>query len=278
MIHNYQSAWLCGVFLLFFLPANGQSPWVQQVNDGFIQAGYSGLYFDQVRYNGDLVDPSRKTVDNTYQIYLDFGLLPNLGVTAVLPVKFYTITENGETSKFDGLGNLSFSLKYQLPVKSSSMAIGLTYEAETGAENLNLGLRTGFAASTFYPYFSIGSGTKKLYFYASSGLGMRTNRHSNFVRLSGELGYKIFRHSYLIGTLDFNQPIQDDSSFFLADEEIFSKSASFLDRQSFNGAGLKFLYEFIPEKYGITLSTIGALGSDNTPFSRSYNIGIFNKF
>jgi hypothetical protein len=158
------------------------------------------------------------------------------------------------------------------------MAIGLTYEAETGAENLNLGLRTGFAASTFYPYFSIGSGTKKLYFYASSGLGMRTNRHSNFVRLSGELGYKIFRHSYLIGTLDFNQPIQDDSSFFLADEEIFSKSASFLDRQSFNGAGLKFLYEFIPEKYGITLSTIGALGSDNTPFSRSYNIGIFNKF
>jgi hypothetical protein len=92
------------------------------------------------------------------------------------------------------------------------------------------------------------------------------------------LGYKIFRHSYLIGTLDFNQPIQDDSSFFLADEEIFSKSASFLDRQSFNGAGLKFLYEFIPEKYGITLSTIGALGSDNTPFSRSYNIGIFNKF
>jgi hypothetical protein len=278
MIHNYQSAWLCGVFLLFFLSANGQSPWVQQVNDGFIQAGYSGLYFDQVRYNGDLIDPSRKTVDNTYQIYLDFGLLPNLGVTAVLPVKFYTITENGETSKFDGLGNLSFSLKYQLPVKSSSMAIGLTYEAETGAENLNLGLRTGFAASTFYPYFSIGSGTKKLYFYASSGLGMRTNRHSNFVRLSGELGYKIFRHSYLIGTLDFNQPIQDDSSFFLADEEIFSKSASFLDRQSFNGAGLKFLYEFIPEKYGITLSTIGALGSDNTPFSRSYNIGIFNKF
>jgi hypothetical protein len=278
MIHNYQSAWLCGVFLLFFLSANGQSPWVQQVNDGFIQAGYSGLYFDQVRYNGDLVDPSRKTVDNTYQIYLDFGLLPNLGVTAVLPVKLYTITENGETSKFDGLGNLSFSLKYQLPVKSSSMAIGLTYEAETGAENLNLGLRTGFAASTFYPYFSIGSGTKKLYFYASSGLGLRTNRHSNFVRLSGELGYKIFRHSYLIGTLDFNQPIQDDSSFFLADEEIFSKSASFLDRQSFNGAGLKFLYEFIPEKYGITLSTIGALGSDNTPFSRSYNIGIFNKF
>jgi|GEM_PF-965216 hypothetical protein len=278
MIHNYQSAWLCGVFLLFFLSANGQSPWVQQVNDGFIQAGYSGLYFDQVRYNGDLVDPNRKTVDNTYQIYLDFGLLPNLGVTAVLPVKLYTITENGETSKFDGLGNLSFSLKYQLPVKSSSMAIGLTYEAETGAENLNLGLRTGFAASTFYPYFSIGSGTKKLYFYASSGLGLRTNRHSNFVRLSGELGYKIFRHSYLIGTLDFNQPIQDDSSFFLADEEIFSKSASFLDRQSFNGAGLKFLYEFIPEKYGITLSTIGALGSDNTPFSRSYNIGIFNKF
>jgi hypothetical protein len=248
------------------------------VNDGFIQAGYSGLYFDQVQYNGDLVNPDRRTVDNTYQIYLDFGLLPNLGVTAVLPVKLYTITENGETSKFDGLGNLSFSLKYQLPVKSSSMAIGLTYEAETGAENLDLGLRTGFSASTFYPYFSIGGGTKKLYFYASSGLGLRTNKHSNFIRLSGELGYKIFRHGYLIGTLDFNQPIQDNSNFFLTDEEIFSKSASFLDRQSFNGAGLKFLYEFIPEKYGVTLSTIGALSSDNIPFSRSYNIGMFKKF
>ncbi|MFB0908996.1 MAG: hypothetical protein ACI9V1_000077 [Spirosomataceae bacterium] len=278
MTYNYRDAWLCCVFLLFFLSGKGQSPWVQKVNDGFIQAGYSGLYFDQVRYKGNLVDAGRKTIDNTYQLYLDFGLLPNLGVTAILPVKNYTITENGETSRFDGLGNLSFSLKYQLPTKSSSMAVGLTYEAETRAENLDLGLRTGFAASTFYPYFSIGSGTKKLYFYASGGLGLRTNKHSNFVRLSGELGYKIFKYSYLIGTLDFNRPIQNDSNFFLTDDEVFSKSASFLDRQSFNGAGLKFLYEFVPEKYGVTISTIGALGSNNTPFSRSYNLGIFRKF
>jgi hypothetical protein len=158
------------------------------------------------------------------------------------------------------------------------MAVGLTYEAETGAENLALGLRTGFAASTFYPYFSIGSGTNKLYFYASTGIGLRTNEHSNFFRLSGELGYKIFKNSYLIGTLDFNRPIQNDSNFFLTDDEVFSKSASFLDRQAFNGAGIKFLYEFVPEKYGVTLSTIGALGAENIPFSRSYNFGIYKKF
>lgn len=271
-------AGLYAIFYFLTVSTKAQSPWVKQVNEGFLQAGYSGLFFDEIRYNGEQVNPNRSTVDNTYQLYLDFGLIPDVGITAVLPFKQYFITENGQTSTFGGLGNLSFSLKYQLPVKSATMAVGLSYEAETGAEDSDLGLRTGYAASTFQPYFSVGSGTKKLYFYASAGLGLRTNNYSNFARLSGELGYKIIKNGYLIGTLDFNRPLNQNSEFFETDEIIFSKSASFLDRQAFNGAGIKILYEFIPEKYGFTLSTIGALGAENIPFSRSYNFGIYTKF
>ena len=265
-------------FCLIFVSilSHSQSPWVPSVNEGFLQFAYSGLFFDQVRYNNELITPGRETVDQTYQAYLDFGLLPKLGITASIPFKFYSIDEG--SGKFSGLGNVSLGLKYQLTNKNATTAIGLTYDVTSQNSDQQLGLRSGFDAHTVTPYFSIGSGTKKTYFYANLGYGIRTNSYSDFLRVSGEFGYKIFKHAYLIGTIDLTNPTQKDSGFFIIDDPAFVASASFLDRQSFNGAGIKFLYDFLPEKYGISLSTIGALGSDNTPFSRSYNVGIYHKF
>jgi hypothetical protein len=228
-------------------------------------------------YNNELVDLNRQTVDQTYQAYLDFGLLPKVGITVAIPFKFYQV-DAPTSGRHSGLGNTSISLKYQLSNKNATSAVGITYDARSQNINQELGLRSGFDAQTITPYFTIGSGTKKSYFYANIGYGIRTNNYSDFVRISGEFGYQIFRNAYLSGTIDLTNPVEKNSSFFVNDDPAFVASASFLDRQSFNGAGVKFLYEFVPERYGITLSSIGALGANNIPFSRSYNVGIYHKF
>lgn len=269
-------------FALFILLYSGtcfsQSPWIPSVNDGFIQASYSGLYYNSVSLNNEVVNQPRNTINNTYQLYLDFGLLPNIGVTAIVPVTQYSVTQNKSTGSYSGLGNLSFTVRYELPISKAKSVLGLTYSAKTANNDVNQGLRTGFDATTFMPFVSVGSGTKKTYFYANLGYGVRTNKHSNFVRLSGELGYKIIKNGYIIGTIDLTNPTNKSSEFFESDPDVYKLSASYLDRQSFNGAGIKILYEFVPERYGLTLSTIGALGSNNVPFSRSYNFGLYKKF
>lgn len=264
--------------LLISTISKAQSPWIPNVNDGFLQVGYSGLYYNEVRYNNEQRDFNRQTFDNTYQAFLDFGLMPKLGVTAILPYKSYAITEGNKTSTFNGLSNIGIGLKYQVLDKDAKAAIGARFDFNTATANYDLGLRTGFEALTFMPYFTIGSGTKKTYFYANLGYGIRGNYYSDFVRLSGELGYKLIKNAYVIGTIDLTNPVSKTSEFYTNDLPVFQKSASFLDRQSFMGAGIKLLYEFVPEKYGVTLSTIGALGANYIPFSRSYNFGLFKKF
>jgi hypothetical protein len=42
--------------------------------------------------------------------------------------------------------------------------------------------------------------------------------------------------------------------------------------------GIKWINDFVPEKYGFVLSVIGSLGAENIPFSRSYNLGVYQKF
>lgn len=265
--------------LLLFLSVNSfsQSPWIPGVNDGFLQFSYTGLYYDQVRYNKKLINSGRNTIDQTYQAYLDFGLLPKIGITLAFPFKVYQV-DSPLTGQHSGIGNTSVSIKYSLSNRNTSSAVGLTYDIRSQNVDKQLGLRTGFDANTITPYYTIGSGTKKTYFYANFGYGIRTNKYSDFLRISGEFGFKVFRSAYIAGLLDIIKPVQNQSRFFEIDYPIFITSSSFLDRQSYTGAGIKFLFDFVPDRYGVALSTIGSIEADNTPFSRSYNFGLYRKF
>jgi hypothetical protein len=144
--------------------------------DSFRQDTFRIIYFDQVRYNGN-VDAGRKTIDNTFQ--LSTSTLVLCQVTAVLAVKI-TRLPNGETS--ERTRNLSFFVEVPTSHEMPSMAVGLTYRSCNQGENLALGLRTGFITSTFYPCFSI-STNNKFILLCFNGNRIRTNEHSNFFQV-----------------------------------------------------------------------------------------------
>lgn len=255
-----------------------QSPWVPKAKGGFAQVGYSGLFYSQARIGNEVQETGQLNRDFTYQIYFDYGLSKKIGVTAILPLKQTYLIKEGDRSSINAIGNLELGIKYLVYDKNSKISIGVNNSFKTGTSDATLGLRTGYEAHTTMPYVTIGTGTKKMYFYANVAYGFRTNGYSHFARLSGEMGYKLTPQIILAGTLDFNRYTNANSTFYKNENSLFFLSSNYLDRQLFNGVGLKAIVDINPDKFGFILSSIGSLAAENIPFSRSYNVGVFVKY
>lgn len=258
--------------------ASAQSPWIPKAKGGFAQVGYSGLFYSQARIGSEVLETGQLNRDFTYQLYVDYGLGKKIGLTAILPIKQTYFIKDDVKQSLNGLGNLQLGLKYLVLDKDSKVSIGIQTSFRTGQSDHSIGLRTGYEAFTAMPYITVGTGTNKMYFYANLGYGYRTNGYSDFAKLSGEMGYKLNPRVIVAGTLDLNRPLNDNSSFYQNESPAFFLSSNYLDRQLFNGVGIKAIVDIKPDKYGFIISSIGSLAAENIPFSRSYNVGVFLKY
>lgn len=271
--------------LLSLTPAlvRAGGPWVRPFRKGFFQVGFSGLYYNAV-FNplGTQRNVFRDNRDLTFQLYTEYGFARNWELRAVVPFKSMQTgtSENPALNPvpagtLNGLGNLGLGLKRALIDKNVKLSVGVDVLANTFRNDDRLGLRTGYEGWTVLPYLSLGSGTKRAYYYLEAGYGVMTQEYSNFLKINGELGYRFGSRFWLAGTLDFRTP-QRNGKF--TNTEPYLLTAAYLNDQLFLGTGIKAAYDLKPERLGLSASVIGAVGGENVPFSRSYNVGVYLKW
>ncbi|MEZ0609016.1 hypothetical protein ACAW74_10900 [Fibrella sp. WM1] len=274
-----RSLLMSGLLTMLTLSA-GAGPWLPGARKGFLQIGYSGLYYNSV-YGpaGTEVPAFRNASDVTVQLYAEYGLGKKWAIRGVLPYKrLHTEASTNlavnptPAGTLTGLGNVGLGLKHALV---DGITLGVDALANTFTNNDRLGLRTGYEGWTVLPYLSVGAGGQRTYYFAEVGYGFMTQNYSNFLKVNGEFGYKLLPRLWVAGTIDFRLPARNGPFF---NTEAYQFSATYLNDQQFLGAGLKGLYDLVPDKLGLSASVIGALGGENVPFSRSYNAGIFIKW
>lgn len=275
---NYLSK--LSVLTLFFIIqlAEAQSPWTKEKDKAYVQLGFSGLFYDLAQIDGKKIKLDADYSDVTTQLYTEYGLTKNLEAQLILPYKFTAVSSKitNITSSLSGLGNITLGLKYKFVDKNWKWAAGLQYIANTitskTISNDQL-LTTGFGANTVVPYITTGSSNGKWYYYANLGYGYMSNDFSDFLKFDAELGYKITTKSHLIFALNTKNVVAEEKAF----ENNINLWPSYLDRQTYNAMGLKFNYEFKPEKMGVNIAVFGAFGNDNAPLAPSLNIGLYSK-
>jgi hypothetical protein len=258
-------------------------PWVRPFRTGFAQLGYSGLYYRAVFNPMGTERPIfRSAQDHTVQLYAEYGLAPGWEVRVVIPFKSLRTGPSADPARnpvpegtLTGLGNLGLGLKRALLTGDIKLSAGVDVLAATFRNDDQRGLRTGFEGWTVLPYLSVGSGTRRAYYYAEAGYGWMSQEYSHFFKFNGELGYRFGTRFWLAGTLDFRTPRRNGR---FTNTEPYLLTGAYLNDQSFLGTGLKAAFDLKPERLGLSASVIGALAGENVPFSRSYNVGIYLKW
>lgn len=264
---------LCIALSAQFIQA--QSPWTKEKGKAYVQVGVSGLFYDKAQIDGINTTLDNDYSDITTQIYSEYGITDKLEALLIVPIKFASFKSKitNATESLTGLGNITFGLKYKLHDKKWKIATGLQLQANSSKRDSNTGLSTDFNASTLLPYLSVGSSSGKWYYFGYIGYGYMTNSYSDYFKLAAEVGYNIIPRGHLILALDTKNPIAKEKAF----ENNASQWPSYLDRQTYNAFGIKFNYEFSPDKYGANISTYGAFGNDNAPLSPSINFAVYAK-
>ncbi len=256
-------------------------PWVPGNKKAYIQAGWSGLFYKTVMLNNVSTETGANNYDNTYQIYSEIGLGDRGLVKVILPFKqmgYTSILPTVLSGSISGLGNVTLGGKYLLLDKNIKISAGVDIQTGISKKDDLLGLRTGYEAITVLPYFSIGSGFKKSYLSADLGYGMMSNGYNSFLKVNAEAGYKVTKKLYTILIFDIKNPINKGTfGEGVATEKKYQKNGAYVNNQSFLGLGLKLNYEIKENKFGVNISTLGALSANNVGMNPSFNSGLYIK-
>lgn len=76
-----------------------------------------------------------------------------------------------------------------------------------------------------------------------------SQNYSNFLKLNGELGYKLLPRLWVAGTLDFRLPAKNGPFF---NTEAYRFTGTYLNDQMYLGAGVKASYDLVPDKVGLS--------------------------
>jgi hypothetical protein len=261
------------------LTSFSQGPWTKGKNNGYIQLGFSSIQYDKVQYNATETVTGNNNSDITLQLYTEFGLTSKLEAQLILPYKMLGSTNKitNVTKTLSGKGNATIGLKYLLYDKKWKISSGLLFSTSSNTKDDSNGLRTGFEASTFLPYFTFGSSSNKWYYYGNIGYGLMTNNYSDFIKIAGEVGYNIIPKGHLMFMFDTKNVVNKES-FYTADKISYRNTSNYLDRQAYFAVGIKANYEFIKNRFGANIAGIGALQLNNTPIAPSINVGVYAKF
>ena len=117
-------------------------------------------------------------------------------------------------------------------------------------------MRTGYGANTFFPYVTIGSSTGKFYYFSNIGYGYMTNDYTDFIKIGGELGYKILAKTHFILNLDLKKPLTTEKYFDSTENNLYQFSTNYIDSQQFFGLGFKINHEFVTDKFGASCENL----------------------
>lgn len=263
-------------FLFIGQSINAQSPWAREKNKAYTQLSVTGLFYNQIEYNGKTTDLNSDYTDITTQFYGEYGITDKLEAQLILPFKSVSFQAVGANNfqNLSGFGNLTIGLKYKVYDHRWKISSGIQYAANSITRDASKRLSTGFNANTFLPYVAVGTSQGKWYYFGNIGYGYMDNNYSDYIKLSAEVGYNIIPKGYIILAFDSRNVVSNEGAF----NNDNNQWPSYFDRQAYDAFGLKLNYEIKKDKFGVNFSTFGAFGIDNAPLAPTLNLGLYTKF
>ncbi len=277
------------VFILCFISctmvAYGQNAWIQD-------KGYSHLAFNTIptyskvyQSNGENWITTRPLVDNTLQLYFEYGMDNKYGIIFNAPYKMLqsgdqlndnpSIPDNPvQAGNLNALGNLQIGFKYNLLGGKHLLTGQLLVELPTGQFDANTGLNTGLDATTIAPYIIYSTGSEKLYFNASVGFGIKNNNYSDDWRLNTELGFKPIKKLWIAGVIDI---VSSTNNGNVVHPETLLQTGLYVNNQEYFSYGLKGSFD-IYKGLGLSGAMFGAGSGNFVAKAPSGNLAVYYKW
>ncbi len=275
-------------FLILLLAVWGIAggPWTPGKKHGFfqLQTTFPTRAYDKLfRSDGSTLELNRGVTDISVQAYLEYGLGKKFSIVTALPYKFVStgneIFPGSEMTvlpqgSLNGFGNYEIAVKYKFLDNSLVSAFSVKAEFNTGKQDMEKGLATGFDASGYSLFWHFGKGfSPKFYSFFESGYTLRTNNYSDEIRLLLETGYMPAKSFWLAIVFDYKKSMYNGSY----NEQNLRQTGLYTNNQEFFAYGLKASYE-LKNKIGFSASTFGALWGNYVAHSVTLNIGIYKKW
>lgn len=288
---NRKALALLWLFCSTCISIQAQSPWLHKKNDGYIQIqGVLPAYQYTSTLNGFFLrneqGVNRQTFNSDYSIYAEYGLLDNLNLISVLPVKFVkTGALNGregelpfdkvlEEGSLSGLGNYRFVLKYGLGGKKANFAVSLDTRWNTISQKLEKGLTTGFDANAFGLVLHAGRGNAKHYGFVAAGFYKYTNDYSDAIEFNVEHGWKIKERWNLALSLDGRLSLYNGSYF----NENLDQTGFYPNNQEWVAVSAKAAYE-LKNGFGINAAApLIPIYFNRVGFNGTFALSFYKKF
>ena len=261
-----------------------QGPWTQNKGKIYSQVSYSTIPNYDALFGDPDYNSEREITDNTLQFYGEYGLLDKTTLIVNLPLKMIktgVLTDflaTGSEITTDGfeisLGNVEFSLKHNFYNKKWLLSGQLSLEANTGSFYENSGIRTGYDAWSFKPFFLAGRSFQKSYLQTSIGTCLRTNNYSSSVKVGGEYGRKITKSIWLVGFLDIEKSFKNGDVVLPTSNLV---TGLYVNNQEYGVVGVKVIGEFSND-FGITASLPAAFFGNNVAKQMAFSFGVYKKF
>lgn len=268
--------------LCFISPTQAGGPWPAGKGGGFLQLSNTFIrYQELLMYKLGNTPLRRSVLDNTIQVYAEYGLTDKFTAQLVLPYKvtatgdmlYETTYPNYDTllsGRLNGFSNISFAGKYTFFDDGFMMAGQLKTEARTFSYDNLTGLRTGYGTWAFVPSILFGGGFGKGYAYGETGMAVRTHGYSEEIRSNLEVGYSPFKNFWTAIVLDTRRSLRNGEYI----DGNGHHTALYVNDQEFDAWGLKFSYQ-LENKLGLSAAFYGAFGGRYVAAFPTLNVGVF---
>lgn len=272
-IHKtYRHQLLLLVGLLFFMSnpdISSQSPWPQQADQSYLQAGYYMIpqYNSLFQRSGEARELDFSITNRTIQFFGEYGIGPSGSVVVKAPFKILTRTQ--QETKLQSFGNIVAGLKQQLYKSPMPVTAHLNVSMPTGRYETSSGLRSGYEGWDINPLISTGKGWKRYYLQGYTGAHFRTNGYSTLLNAGFEGGYQPFSDFWSIFYMEWLHALRDGSR-----EEPGPFTGLYVNNQEYLSWGIKLMKK-ISGKYGIIGGVSGSFSGHHVAHSPLLHIGIY---
>ena len=175
------------IIILFFVFSSfnslAQGSWVKGKDKAYFQLGGSRFY-----HNQSVINRNRKKAGNNYcnlttQLHSEYDLKNKLDAHIIIPRKFLGFKNSSLIKKsLTAFSNIVTLLKYLIYNKKVKMNIGFSAESNAISKEKEIGLCSGFDASTIFPHVAIVNSKNRFYYFLNLGYGYVINNYNDYIK------------------------------------------------------------------------------------------------
>lgn len=289
----------------FLCELQAGGPWPKKKGEGYAQLAFFAIpSINRLSINAYRTKfLNRAIFDMTADLYAEYGVTNRLTLSAGLPIKFVSASQEVYTVDSTMLGDRNFgtpgtlldagfladlsnfrlAAKYNFLAKKVYMSGHFMVSAPTAiqAYNPNTALRSAYPCWGFQPSLSLGYSSNKIYTYLETGMNFRTDNYSHQWVANFEIGWKLGKNpdpvkpAYLAVGLDAIICLPGGADVPNSNEEV--QTGLYVNNQNFVAFTFKAIVP-ITTQIGMNLSLSGGLWANNVQQGPNIGIGVYYKW